>query len=110
MYMPGRLRTASRPSRTWISAPPYSCSTGAVAAGVMGFSSLNSDIRISSPPSQNRKGMEVSRDSRVHEVLTVRVLVGVLAHQLRGPHPPLVLALLHLAVEELLHIPGILHA
>ena len=25
--MPGRLRTASRPSSTWISEPPYSCST-----------------------------------------------------------------------------------
>ena len=26
MYMPGRFRTASSPSSTWISEPPYSCS------------------------------------------------------------------------------------
>ena len=30
IYMPGRLRTASRPSSTWISEPPYSCSTWVV--------------------------------------------------------------------------------
>ena len=27
IYMPGRLRTASSPSSTWISDAPYSCST-----------------------------------------------------------------------------------
>ena len=30
MYMPGRFRTASNPSRTWISEAPYSCSTAVV--------------------------------------------------------------------------------
>src|SRR5581483_9611902 len=38
MYMPGRLRTASRPSRTVMDAAPYSCGDWLLLVGLSSFS------------------------------------------------------------------------
>src|SRR5699024_8493498 len=59
MYMPGRLRTASRPSSTWISDPPYSCSTwvefssssSAIITSMHSWDGLTLDSR---PPAQGQ--------------------------------------------------------
>src|SRR6476661_1069475 len=46
MYMPGRLRTASRPSRTWMAEASYdegSVRSGTAGAGVVGVVSSDTD-------------------------------------------------------------------
>src|SRR3954467_7486087 len=46
MYMPGRLRTASRPSRTWRSLAPYEsvvCATPRLSGGVQGSANHQRD-------------------------------------------------------------------